>query len=59
MKEKKKNVKKIGQFLQQVSQEVLNEFPSTLICEVVYIYVTQKIYTFSRNQHSSFGDTEG
>ena len=52
------NAKKIGQFLGtnilRTAKAISFNFDMRSS-----VYVRQKIYKFGRNQHSSFGDTEG
>ena len=57
---KKKNVKKIGQFLEEyISCSPVIRFPSNVICKVMYVYVEHIICKFDKNLLSSSQDTRG
>ena len=43
----------MGNFQEQIFQEMLKQFPSILKYEVATVYVRQKIYKFGKNQLSS------
>ena len=45
----RKMLGKLNNFQEWISQEILKQFPSILICEIVAIYVIWKIYKLGRN----------